>query len=139
MTSCFVLEQLTQAGWSLLAAQCVFPSDTCIAGEWHDVSVPDSPSHPPQSALAGLGLAGTPTAPWRSCESTNTHAETKHSPGNKNTLTHTHMIPQSRDLCIPNYSSDMETLQSRKHLPFLLSYMSTLMPFLKRGKEREPI
>jgi len=111
---CFVLEQLTQAVHLCEIAQHVLPSDLCVEGEWRDASVPDSPSHPSQSALAGFGMAGTPSQQWRSCESTlrtQTHTGTKHTLGNK-----TRTIPQSRGLCIPNYSSDMETLQSRKHL-----------------------
>lgn len=92
MTSCFVLEQMTQAGSSLLAAQCVFPSDTCIARGRRDATVPDSPSHPSQSALAGFGLA----AQWRSCESTlHTYTQTKHTLGNK---THTHDSTEQRSV-----------------------------------------
>lgn len=71
--SCSVLEQLTRAGFFfLLAAQHVFPSHASTAGGWCDASVPDSPSHLPQSALTRFGLAGLATAQWRSCVSTHT-------------------------------------------------------------------
>ena len=120
-------------------AQRVFSIPVRVtAGEWRDASVPDSPSHPVpvSSGWVWLGWHADCTVAqlWvhtythTHTQKQNTLLETKH--------THAHMIPQSRGLCIPNYSSDMETLQSRKHLPFPLSYMSTLMPFLKRGKER---
>lgn len=78
-------------------------------------------------------------AQWRSCESrlhthtyTHTQIEIKHSLGNK---THTWFY---RDLFIPNYSSDTETLQSRKHLPFPhFLHVNTNVLFEKR--ERGPI
>lgn len=88
--SCFVLEQPRQAQvrLSLVAQRVFFHPHTCAAGEWHDTSVPDSPSHPSQSALAEFGLAGTLTAQRRSCESTlHTHRKQNTTLGNQ---THTH-------------------------------------------------
>ncbi|KAK5620392.1 hypothetical protein CRENBAI_024616 [Crenichthys baileyi] len=34
----------------------------CVAREWRDATVSDSPSHPSQSAQAGFGLAGSQTS-----------------------------------------------------------------------------
>ena len=150
MISCFVLEQLTEAGSSLLGSSaCFFHPDT--AGEWRDVSVPDSPSHLSQSALAGFGLAGMPTAQWHSCEPNqtrvyslrgNTLLETKHTNTQTHTHTHTHTHRHAW-FCRAEVCAFLITPVTWKHYKvesiclFPLSYMSTLMPFLKREKERE--
>lgn len=117
MISCFVLEQLTQAGSSLLGSPACFSilqqgSGVTRVCQTHPLTRPSQ---------LWLGLAwlarrlhsGAAVSP----HCAHTHTGTKHTLGNK-THTHTHTIPQSRGLCIPNYFSDMETLQSRKHLPF---------------------
>ena len=141
----FVLEQLTEVGSSPLGSSaCFFHLDT--AGEWRDASVPDSPSHLSQSALAGFGLAGTPTAQWRSCEPNqtrvyslrgNTLFET-HIHTHTHTHTHRHTRFRRAEVC-----AFLITPVTWKHYKvesiclFPLSYMSTLMPFLKRENERE--
>lgn len=112
------------------------------AGEQRDASVPDSTSHLSQSALAEFGLAGTPSARCRSCVSTpHTHMRT-HMHRNKThswkQKAHTHMIPQSRGLLVPNYCNDMETLQSKKHLAFPPPlHVNTNVFFEKRKRERD--
>lgn len=95
-------------------------------------------THPltrPSQLWLGLAWLAHRLSQWCSCESTHTHSN-KHGLG---TTTRTHQIPQNRGLCITNYASDMETQQSRKHLPFIPPppYMTTLMPFFEKEKERE--
>lgn len=128
--SCFVLEQLTQAGSSFLAAHACFSiTYVCSRGvAWFE--------------CARLNLSPVPGGfgwVWLGWHTDCTMAQLCTDTHTQNYKKHRQMIPQSSDLCIPNYCNDMETLQNWKHLAFPPPFpVNTVMSVFEEESEHTP-